>query len=454
MPDDWLCANITPIFKKGDRTKPANYRSVNLTAVCSKVIEHILHSNIMTHLDTHSILCSQQHGFRKGHSCETQLLSTIQDIAQAVDKKQQVDVIIMDFQKAFDKVPHQRLLLKLKRYGIRGKTHKWIESFLTQRKQRVVVDGEFSDWVKVESSVPQGTVTGPLDFLLFINDLPNGIESSVRLFADDCILYSAVAGPEDAGRLQRDLDTLTTWQNKWQMAFNAQKCYVMRISHARSPHQFTYTLNNTILQETSNHPYLGVDISNDMSWNSHIDRISSKANRTLGFLRRNLHSCPKHIKEISYKTLVRPILDYCSSVWDPHTQKAIKQLESIQNRAARFVTGDYERKSSVTAMKASLDWESLQQRRQVVRLTNFHQAVAGRLAIPVRNILRPVERNLRHTSPASNSFIPITTNKNCYKFSFIPRTIINWNDLPENITSIQDKDHFKQAVNSHLNKQE
>ena len=164
---------------------------------------------------------------------------------QAVDKKQQVDVIIMDFQKAFDKVPHQRLLLKLKRYGIRGKTHKWIESFLTQRKQRVVVDGEFSDWVKVESSVPQGTVTGPLDFLLFINDLPNGIESSVRLFADDCILYSTVAGPEDVGRLQRDLDTLTTWQNKWQMAFNAQKCYVMRISHARSPHQFTYIHSTT-----------------------------------------------------------------------------------------------------------------------------------------------------------------------------------------------------------------
>ena len=123
-----------------------------------------------------------------------------------------------------------------------------------------------------------------------------------------------------------------------------------------------------------------------------------------------------------------------------------KQLESIQNRAAQFVTGDYERKSSITAMKSSQDWESLQQRRQVPSLTNFLEAVAGRLAIPVRNILRPVERNLRHTSPASNSFIPIATNKNCYKFLFIPRTIVNWNNVPENITSIQDKDQFKQAV--------
>ena len=129
VPDDWLCANITPIFKKGDRTKPANYRSVNLTAVCSKVIEHILHSNIMTHLDTHSILCrptcSQQHGFCTGHSSETQLLSTIQDIAQAVDKKQQVDVIIMDFQKAFDKVPHQQGLNGLNRPDFNRPVKTW-----------------------------------------------------------------------------------------------------------------------------------------------------------------------------------------------------------------------------------------------------------------------------------------------------------------------------------------
>ena len=137
----------------------------------------------------------------------------------------------MDFHKAFDKVPHRRLLLKLWRYGIRGNIHKWIEGFLTQRRQRVVIDGEFSPWVDVESSVPQGTVTGPLDFLLFINDLPDDINNHVRLFADDCILYSKVAGPEDASSLQKDLDTLTSWQNKWQMAFNAQKCYVLRITH-------------------------------------------------------------------------------------------------------------------------------------------------------------------------------------------------------------------------------
>ena len=138
-------------------------------------------------------------------------------------------------------------------------------------------------------------------------------------------------------------------------------------------------------------------------------------------------------------------MDYCSPVWDSHTQKSINQLEAIQNRAEWFVKGDYERKSSVTAIKLSLDWESLQRRRQIARLTNFHEAVAGCLTIPVQNILHPVKRKLRHTSLAPNSFIPISSNKNCCKYSFIPRTIINWNNLTENIISIQDKDQFKQA---------
>ena len=167
IPEDWLCANISSVFKKGDRSKPSNYRSVNLTAVCSKVFEHILHTNIMKHLDAHKV-CSEQHGFRKGLSCGTQLISAVHDITTELDNKQQVDMVVMDFQKAFDKVPHQRLLIKLQRYGIRGKTLNWIRAFLTNRKQRVVVEGETSEWVKVDSSVPHGTVTGPLDFLLFI----------------------------------------------------------------------------------------------------------------------------------------------------------------------------------------------------------------------------------------------------------------------------------------------
>ena len=277
------------------------------------------------------------------------------------------------------------------------------------------------------------------------------MKSTCRLFADDCILYSKVSGPEDANRLQNDLDKLSAWQDKWQLGFNAQNCHVMRITHTRTPFLQQYKLNGVILEEKS-HTYLGVDLCKDLTWNTHVDRICSKANRTIGFLQRNLHDCPTHIKDMSYKTLVRPILDYCSSVWDPYTQTLIKQIEAVQNRAARFVTGNHSRRSSVTAMKLKLNWEPLELRRKVGRLTNFHEAIAGRLAIPVRSALRPAGRNLRHTS-TTNSYIPIPANKHCYKFSFIPRTIPEWNQLPNSIAAIQDKTVFKTAAHNHLIKQ-
>jgi hypothetical protein len=166
LPLSWLQANITPIFKKGDRTVPSNYRPISLTSICCKLLEHIIYSNIIDHLDHH----------------------------QSLNNKSQVDMIIMDFSKAFDTVPNNRLLNKLKRHGINNKTHAWITKFLTCREERVVVSGEHSPWTHVKSGVPQGTVLGPLLFLIYmyINDLPNNIHSTVCLFADDCVLYREI----------------------------------------------------------------------------------------------------------------------------------------------------------------------------------------------------------------------------------------------------------------------
>ena len=169
-------------------------------------MEHVVHSNIMHHLDQYDILTDKQHGFRQHRSCESQLILTVHDFATTLDKRLQTDVIIMDFSKAFDVVPHQRLLPKLDHYGIRGPTHTWIADFLTRRMQSVVVGGEHSARVHVESGVPQGTVLGPLLFLLHINDLPDNITSKVRLFADNCVIYRTVTSDKDADLLQKDLD--------------------------------------------------------------------------------------------------------------------------------------------------------------------------------------------------------------------------------------------------------
>ena len=176
------------------------------------------------------------------------------------------------------------------------------------------------------SGVPQGTVLGPLLFLTYINDLPNNINSSIRLFADDCVLYREIKNEIDSQELQKDLNSLMKWECDWQMNFNPKKCFVMRLTHARHMTRFNYILGHKSLQETDNHPYLGVHITNDLTWNKHIHQITATANRTLAFVRRNLYSCPQHIKKSAYTTLVRPLLEYSSSVWDPHTKTLVNKI--------------------------------------------------------------------------------------------------------------------------------
>ena len=291
-------------------------------------MEHIIHSNIMRHIDRHNLLTDKQHGFRTKHSCESQLLLTTHDLLRSLDNNIQTDIIIMDFSKAFDTVPHNRLLYKLTKYGITGNLHTWISNFLTKRKQRVVVDGEHSDWTNVRSGVPQGTVLGPLLFLLYINDLPHGISSTVRLFTDDCVMYHTIKTDSDAQTLQHDLDTLTKWQDNWQMTFNTDKCFTLKVTRSKTPKQHKYRLSNSTLQETSSHTYLhvGVELSQDLRWTNHINKTTAKASKVLGFIRRNLHSCTRDLKASAFKALVRPHLEYCSMVWDPHVGDLVDKM--------------------------------------------------------------------------------------------------------------------------------
>ena len=216
IPDDWKTANVVPIYKKGDQSKPENYRPVSLTCISCKTLEHIVSSTIMKHMDMHSILSESQHGFRKRRSCETQLLLAVQDLATTIDTMGQIDTILLDFSKAFDKVPHLRLLSKIQYYGVQHNLNRWIGNFLEGRSQEVQLDGSSSTQAPVESGVPQGSVLGPLLFLLYINDLPSYIskDSTARLFADDCMLYRPIKSVEDAHTLQKDLDNLQRWEKR------------------------------------------------------------------------------------------------------------------------------------------------------------------------------------------------------------------------------------------------
>ena len=270
-------------------------------------MEHIVFSSIMTHIERYKLLSNFQHGFRKGLSCETKLLMTFREIAKQIDIRYQVDLIYLDFSKAFDRVPHKRLIAKLSGCGIDNKTILWIQAFLSDRIQRVVHNGDTSDIINVTSGVPQGSVLGPLLFLIYINDIALCLKSSIRLFADDCLLYKTVNNLNDVNIIQRDLEVITNWCEKWNMTLNVNKCAVVLTTLKRKMLSFLYKLCNENLTVLQSYKYLGVTITHDLQWNDHINKICGKASSILRLLQRNLSKSTDEVKIAAFMALVSPI---------------------------------------------------------------------------------------------------------------------------------------------------
>ena len=446
VPPDWKNANVAPIFKKGQRYLAENYRPISLTCICCKVMEHIVTANIMSHADGHKILYPLQHGFRKGLSCETQLIEFVDDVTLGMESGKQVDCVVMDFSKAFDKVNHSLLLHKLDHYGVRGRTNNWIASFLLGRSQTVVVDGERSDPVDVDSGVPQGSVLGPSLFLFYINDIPDDVQATTRLFADDTLLYLTIPKPADAQTLQDDLDRLAIWENKWMMRFHPDKCFVLTMTRKPNPACHSYNLRGHPLESVTSTKYLGVTLTSDLRWRNHTSVICGKANRTLGFLRRNLNITSVAVKTLAYTALVRPTVEYACCVWDPYHAQDSHRLEMVQRRAARYVTHRYHNRSSVTDMLQQLQWPTLESRRRNARLAMMYKLTHGMVNIETNTRLKPPIRCSRNMS--KHSFQVPSCRCDFRKGSFFPRTIKDWNTLPSVTVTAESLDAFKALIPS------
>jgi len=409
-------------------------------------MEHVVTSHLMRHLEGNNLLHPRQHGFRARRSCETQLIEFTHDLFNGVHDGNQVDVVIMDFAKAFDRVPHDRLLLKLDSYGVRGRTLEWIKAFLKDRTQQVVVDGAKSSEGSVTSGVPQGAVIAPALFLVFIDDLPEKIKSEVRLFADDTVVYRHVNSHQDALDLQTDLNALAEWEDQWQMQFHADKCQVLRVRRTRTGVNHDYKLHGTSLPQADEVKYLGVTVTKDLRWNNHIAQVRNQASSKLAFLQRNVRVSSPHLKEQLYKSLVRPTLEYACSTWDPHEQKLIYQLESVQRRAARWVLCRYHNTSSVTDMMRDLAWKSLEQRRTHSRLCMMYKIHHSLVAIPHGLLHLTNTTNTRQTRSSQIQYTPFQPRTNYFKFSFFPHTVAQWNLLNVNTQCSESVNVFKSRV--------
>ena len=432
VPEDWKKARVTPLYKKGDKYLPSNYRPISLTCVTCKVMEHIVTSQMTRYLEGKELLCKRQHGFRKYRSCESQLTELMCDISQKLDEGKEVDAIFLDFSKAFDKVDHMKLLYKLDRIGVSRQVRRWVQSLLVGRSQTVVVDGFESSSCPVTSGVPQGSVIGPILFLVYINDLPESVMSRTRLFADDTVIYNT---SDNQQQLQDDLIALQAWEHLWKMEFNPLKCEYIKFSRKRTRGaQNDYTLNNINIPKTDSVKYLGVKLESSLRWNDNTTYISNKASSRLGYIRRTIPPALPHLRAKAYTTLVRPILEYSSTVWDGSlTQTQATKLEAVQRRAARTVYNipRTDHKTSTTQLVDQLTWQTLDSRRNWRRLGLFRAIHYNEVAINMSDYIQPHPHQSSTRRHDQQYLIP-HCNTDIHKKSFFVSTAKLWNNLPCN----------------------
>ena len=446
VPTLWRQANVVPIFKKGDRSEMSNYRPISLTSVIGKMLESIVAKRIREHLESHGLIADSQHGFTKGRSCQTNLLSFYRPVYEAADNDDNYDVIYLDFSKAFDRVPHERLLSKIKAHGIDGKVYSWIKSWLSNREQRVIVNGEKSNWGKVISGVPQGSVLGPLLFIIYINDLDTGISSNISKFADDTKIGRQISTPRDSEILQKELDILHEWVNKWQMNFNTSKCSILHIGKHNLDNG--YEINGTELRRLNSERDLGVLISQDLRPREQCISARNKANRILGFIARTVTNRTAEVILKLYLALVRPHLDYAVQFWSPYHRMDINRLESIQRRMTKMIHGI--RNLNYKDRLKRLQLHSLERRRVRGDLIEVFKWIKGFNKGDINKVLLVSTSN--RTISNGYKLEKFRFRKEIGKNWFTNRVVDEWNRLSGHVVSAKSIDCFKKRLDEFMDR--
>jgi hypothetical protein len=452
-PTELKLAYIIPSHKGGSKSTAANFRPVALTSHIVKLFEKVVRNRIVTYMEANNKFNDNQHGFRSGRSCLSELLAHYDDIINMLESGVPVDTIYLDFSKAFDKVDHQRLLQKLSQTGIGGKLGRWIQSFLTKRKQTVLANNTFSNEVDVVSGVPQGSVLGPLLFLIMINDIDSSVtKSKVRCFADDTRATKGVTNVRDASELQTDLEGIYDWSEINKQPFNDTKFELMRYRLESNPIQdyTSYTdPSGKVIQEEDHIRDLGITMSNDASFKAHIKKVTESVRNIAGWILRTFKTRDKQTMLTAWKTLVLPIHDYCSQLWSPFKIAEIAELESIQWSFIRKIR--HVRADDYWDALNKLGLYSLERRRDRYRIIYLWKSLEGMVpSLGLNSRWNP--RRGRIVDAVKIARDAPAWVKQAKAHSFKHEAVQMWNLLPQHIrnTTNVTVDKFKAKLDKYL----
>ena len=454
LPSEWKHANVSSIFKKGKKTVPQNYRPVSLTCILCKIMESIIRDYVVNHMNKNKLFSDKQFGFISGRSTTLQLLHVLSIWCEILDEGGTIDVIYCDFMKAFDKVPHKRLLYKIEKYGIVGNIHGWIESFLSNRTQCVVINDEISASAPVTSGIPQGSVLGPLLFVIYINDMPEVVDtdSYVFLFADDTKVFRHMKNEKDTLQLQKDIENLVDWSNKWLLKFHPDKCVSMAIRSKNKQHTpHSYKMGHHTLAQSCCEKDIGVHIDEHLSFDTHINTAINKANRILAITRKTFDYMNPDMFTQIFKSLVRPHLEYAAAVWNPHKIYQKEAIENVQRRATKLIPGLSHLSYPERLKKLKIPTLAFRRERgdmiQTYKLTTDFEGYDKSLP----SILKFSSTELR----GHNKKLYVQgCNKDIKKYSFPWRITTNWNNLPRGIVNSENTIEFEKGLDNFWQGQE
>jgi hypothetical protein len=448
FPDCWKVANIVPLFKNGCQNNVNNYRPVSLLSCISKVLEKVIFKHLFNYLRDNLKITMHQSGFTPGDSTINQLVLLYNSFAEALDKKKDIHIVFCDISKAFDKVWHTGLIYKLRKIGIDGKLLTWFKDYLSNRKQKVVINGQSSSLANIHAGVPQGSVLGPLLFLIYINDIVENIAGNIKLFADDTALYIDVDNTTNAETiLNEDLGKLKKWSEQWLVTFNTRKTKAMKISLKQKqlpdPKLF---LDNEQLSVVQTYKHLGIHFNNKLNFRDHIQKISTRASKQLDVMKSLKYKLDRKTLEAIYMSYVRPILEYGCIIFDNCDKDCKSMLENIQLEACRIITGGI-RGTSHEALYEESGWEKLEERRKRYKILLFHKMINKTAPSYLCELVPPkVGDQSRYRVRNADNYIKSNCRTELYRSSFLPDVINSWNSLPPYLREIESYSQFKRSL--------